>query len=254
MGNFLLTAGGLALGLADGGSLLLADQSAKVPRVIRFANGESGRRFPNSVKEETTDFFHDRLIDEDGYRVAKSIVQAVAVSVVDKKSNALLARFDGLDAGGVTLTEDELYNVLDWSFDLQVTRLNDRSNTRETHRAVFEFGWNAGTPVTPTDVISTTADSREATVTLTGHGLSTTDPDYTNHVFIHAAETVGGVIVRGGYPVKTVDDSDTITIALPCAATATESNGGGALSVWTNGRIAKDIVELEIERDERYSV
>ena len=250
-GNFLLTAGGLPLGLAGGGAMLLADQTVKVPRRILFENS-TGRSEPESTKEETTGFFFDRLVDEDGKQVAKSIIQAVALSVVDKKSNALLARVDALDANGSTITEDELYTVLDWSFDLQVTRLHDRSQTRETHRAVFEFGWNASSPVTPTDVISTVASSTEATVTITGHGLSLTDPDYSHHIFIHAAATVGGVIVRGGYPVKSVDDTNTVTIILPCAAASTESNGGGASSIWTNGRVSKDIVELTINRDERY--
>lgn len=249
MGSFLLLGDGDTLELGTGaGSLLLGDQTATVPLAIRFADEDL--QVPESPTEEVNGFFSDNLIDEEDRKVEKSVIEAVTLHVLDKASNAVMMQADGLDANGVTITEENLYTELKWLFDFQATRLTNRANTQETRSVMFEIGWGSASSGSTTAAIDTTLLST-ADVTITGHGLATTSDAYSHQVFLQAAAAVGGVIISGGYTVKTVVDANTLRIVLPCAATL-EVAGGGALDWWINGRVSKPSMRLNITRDERY--
>ena len=245
MGNFLILAGNGTLLLEATGSLLLQDQTAKEPLVI-LHSAESLK--PPKVHEETTFLFEATLIDEDDAQVALSEIDSLVLLVQEPSGGTELRREECLNQNDVTITEGATSTTLQWLGQVQDTRLVNRTNAVEQRRATFEYGHNSASNGSASDILSTTSGSSSVSVTITGHGLTVGSTGH--HVFLNAADDIGGLTIRGGFRITSVDDADTVTIDAHCEASSTVASDGGLTEWWLNGKVNKAVFKFAVHRDE----
>ena len=245
MSNYLILAGSGTLLLEASGSLLLQDQTVKEPLVILHSS-ESLK--PPKIHEETTFLFEATLIDEDDAQVALSEIDSLVLLVQEPAGGTRLRLEECLNQNDVTVTEGANSTTLQWLGQVQDTRLVDRTNTVEQRRATFEYNHHSDSDGSAADILSTTTGSSSVSVTITGHGLTVGSTGH--HVFLNAADAIGGLTIRGGYRITSVDDADTVTIDAHCAATSTVSSDGGTCEWWLNGKVNKAVFRFAVHRDE----
>ncbi len=247
-GNFLLNNGGGLVLLNDGSSgLLLNDQSAKAFIVI--IADETVVSAP-IIEEETTGLIRLlRLKDEDGAQITLASLETVVCTVLVRGTTDTVLRWDEcLNQNDVTITEDATETQLDFVYQVQDTRMVDRTIGVERHYVNFEFGHDSDSNGSATDIVSTTNDSSTVSVTITGHGLTIGSEGH--HVFLNVADDIGGLTLKGTYRITSVVDANTIQIEANCNASSTVSNDGGLTEWWLNGKANKISVILPVRRTE----
>tara|TARA_R110002072_G_scaffold238769_2_gene396377 strand:- start:297766 stop:298512 length:747 start_codon:yes stop_codon:yes gene_type:complete len=241
----LLLEDGSPLLLESGDNLLLETGLRMYPLAILFDSAET---IPDRVFEETTPAYRAKLVDENDERVSVAVLDAILVSVADKKTGIVLRHAEnGLNANDLTIIDGDADTVLTFILQIEETRLVDLANSNETRELLFELAWSSADTGTANNPISTTEDSATVTLTIPGHGLTqSTGP---HHIFLVPDEEVGGVCVSGSQRITEVVDADTLTVEARKVATAT-ANGGGTVTWFTNGRVGKKQEQITVTRAE----
>lgn len=197
------------------------------------------------VNEESTFRYTAQLQNELGVDIVKTSLEALTLEVYELRSETRLrtAR-DAFDANDVTIATD---GSIVWAGQLEDTRIvnaSSRLGSPETHVALFQFAWESLGSDTLTDSISTTSGSNIVTIAATGHGF--VDDADEDHVFLTAVDTVGGLNLNGAFKVNSIVNANSFTIVHKCAATATESLGGGSIKYYRNPRVNVHQVKFSV--------
>lgn len=203
------------------------------------------------VEQETTFRATAQLVDEDGTNLLGSEIEAMVLEVLESRTGTICrSKRDANNANDVTISAAGIVTWLGQVEDSRIVNPDTGLGREEIHVATFEYAFGPGVTASGTDLIATVNADNTVTITVTGHGISGTDIDE-DHIFIAAAEEVGGLNLNGRWRVATVPDGDTLTIEHTCPATSTDAAGGGSVSVWVNPRVGIARMEYPVRRNRR---
>lgn len=203
-----------------------------------------------TIEQETTFTASAQLLDEDGVALPGATLTAIVLEVLETRLGTVCRSKRNADnVNDVTISAGGLITWLGQVEDSRIANPDTQFGRLEKHVAEFEFAYGVGLGASGTDLLDTLLDDNTVTLTATGHGLDGTDIDE-EHIFILAAEDVGGLNLNGRWRVASVVDPNTLTIEHTCPASST-ATGGGAVSVWINPRVGMARIEFPVRRNRR---
>lgn len=190
------------------------------------------------IEQETTFQATVQLLDEADANLPSATLEALLLEVVESRNGTVCrSKRDANGVNDVTIDANGLCTWLGQIEDSQIVNTDTRLDGSERHLAHFEYCWNVSAAASAVDLIAVTDTDNTVTMTVTGHGLTVGGELDEHHVFITAAEDVGGLNCNGRWRIATVPDANTITFEHPDAATSTDAAGGGAVSVWIDPKV-----------------